>query len=546
MMLKRFGTAIPALVLACACAMRGGAALGGDGVSVLRVCADPGNMPFSNNRGEGFENKIAQAIADSLGAQVQYYFRPGIERGMTRTTLGADQCDVMLDLTADAEGVLSTSPLYRTTFVLASRTDRALDIKDLDDPRLKSLKVGVYQTSAIREALAEHGVQSNTVIHYLSHDADLVAADEPVSQMQQLVDGQLDVAAIWGPFAGYYQAKKHAAVTITPANLMDDEVPLQFDMTLAVRSQNRALRDRIEQALQQQRDKIRSILVEYGVPLVQCDTCLIAGDLPAHGAYTVAKRKPRYAADQPAVTIATLEQWLREGARVNDELNDAVIADDPLRVRYLVETRHADVNARDRQGYPPLHNAIRRMSYRLVEYLLAHQADVNGLDSDAWTPLMTAAWVDDGEVIRLLVAHHASLAAKNRNGMTALAIASQYGKDVAAVALVAAGCNVNQRIGSGYTPLMLAVAGQAGRSAKALIDHGADVNARNGGGVTALMIAAASNQDDMATLLIRSGADATSRDENGRTALSIARDKDSQAVIKVLETSAPGNGQNSG
>jgi hypothetical protein len=180
-----------------------GVALGAAPMTALRVCADPGNMPFSNSRGEGYEQKIAEVIAEALGTSVQYYYRPGIERGMTRSTLNSDNCDLMLDLPSDAEGVLSTAPLYRSTFALATRTDRNLDFKNLDDPRLKTLKVGVYQTSAIREALDEHDVRQNTVVHYLSHDADTNPEDEPVYQVQQVVDGTLDVAAVWGPFAGY-------------------------------------------------------------------------------------------------------------------------------------------------------------------------------------------------------------------------------------------------------------------------------------------------------------------------------------------------------
>ena len=508
-------------------------------LSVLRVCADPGNMPFSNQRGEGFENRIAHVIADALGASVQYYFRPGIERGMTRTTLGAEQCDVMLDLTPDAEGVMVTSSLYRSTFVLVTRKDRALDFKSLDDDRLKTLKVGVYQTSAIRDALAEHGVQNNTVVHYLSHDADLVAADEPVTQVQQVVDGQLDVAAIWGPFAGYFLTLKHAPLVLEPANVLEESVPLEFDMALAVRTQNRALRDQIDQVLRQQVDKIHAILVEFGVPLVNCDSCLIHGELPSHGPYAERKPKGALGPASPPVTIAMLEQWLQEGAKVSDELSNGVIADDLARVSYLIEKRHADVNARDLQGYPPLHHSIRRMSLEMANYLIAHKADVNRTDSDGWTPLMTAAWVNDGELIRLLAAHQAVLTTQNRQGLTALGIAAQYGKDVAVVALLAAGSHVDQRIGSDYTPLMLAVVGQSSRSTKALIDHGANVNARNSGGVTALMIAAASNQEDLAALLIQSGADTSATNENGQTALGIAQDKDSQAVIKLLAKPAP-------
>jgi quinoprotein dehydrogenase-associated probable ABC transporter substrate-binding protein len=535
-MSKAIRSALPVVLLAIS-----GVAMGADNLAALRVCADPGNMPISNNKGEGFENKIAQVIAESLGTGVQYYYRPGIERGLTRTTLDADECDLMLDMPADAERVMTTVPLYRTTFVLAYRNDRGFDFKNLDDPRLKTLKVGVYQTSSVREALAQHDVKSNTVVHYLSHDADLVANDQPVNQMEQVVNGQLDVAAIWGPFAGYYKTVKKAPLVVQPVNLMDDAVPMEFDMALAVRMRNRDLHDKVEAAMKKEKDKIHAILVDFGVPLVKCDTCLIDGDLPAHGPYAPAKPHP-VTADTQGVTIAQLDEWLKHGAKVNDEFNNAVIADDMVRVSYLLEKRHANINARDLQGYTPLLNAIRKTSLNMVKYLVAHKANVNGTDSDGWTPVMTAAWMDDGDLVKLLVANKADLKAKNPNGLTALAIASQYSKDVATVALVQSGSDVNQRIGSGYTPLMLAVAGHADQSAKALIDHGADVNAKNTGGVTALMIAAAANQADLAAMLIQSGADAAAQNENGKTALAIAKDKDSQAVIKLLEQSASNAG----
>src|SRR5437763_14606415 len=106
--------------------------------SALRVCADPGNMPFSNNRGEGIENKIAEVLARNLGTWVQYYYRPGIERGMTRTTLYAEECAVMFDMPVDSERVLVTTPLYRTTFVLASRSNRDNNVRHLDDPALET------------------------------------------------------------------------------------------------------------------------------------------------------------------------------------------------------------------------------------------------------------------------------------------------------------------------------------------------------------------------------------------------------------------------
>jgi quinoprotein dehydrogenase-associated probable ABC transporter substrate-binding protein len=504
--------------------------------AALRVCADPGNMPFSNDAREGLENKIAAVLAQALNTKLQYYFRPTIERGMTRTTLDADECDVMLDMPVDSERVLTTTAVYRTTFVLAYRNDRGIAIKNLDDPRLKKLKVGVYQTSAIREALAEHDVIGNTFIHYLSHDADLVPEDQPSYDVQEVLDGKLDIAATWGPFAGYYKAMKNAPLIIQPVNLMEDAVPMEFDMALAVRNSDHDLLAKLQQALIDQRDAIHAILTDFGVPLVKCDTCLISGDLPSHGPYKAETPLPQSADAKPAVSIATLNNWLAHGANVNVELNNAVIADDTVRVAYLLEKKHAAIDAQDLQGETPLHHALVRRSQLMIKLLLDHGASVTATDRDGWSPLMAAAWADDAASVKVLVAHKGDPNFAGPGNLTPLAIALEYGKDAAAVALVAAGADYTHPMGdAGYTPLMLAVAGHSQTAAQALITKGADVNATNAGGVTALMIAAADGQAALAELLVRSGANVAAQSERGDTALSIARAKGHLAVMKLLD-----------
>ena len=510
-------------------------AAGAERIGSLRVCADPGNMPFSNNRGEGIENKIAEVLARSLGTWVQYYYRPGIERGMTRTTLYADECDVMFDMPSDTERVLVTTPLYRTTFVLASRSDRGITIKNLDDPRLKTLKVGVYQTSAIREALTDHDVR-NLSIHYLSHDADLVAEDQPAYQVQQVLDGKIDIAAVWGPFAGYYRAMKHAPIALQPVNLMEDVVPLEFDMAVAVRTSDKDLQAQLERVLHAERDAIRSILTEFGVPLVRCDTCLVSGDLPSHGPYAPPQRAAQPVSRAPAVSVAQLNGWLAAGANVSVELNNAVLAGDKVRIAYLLDKKHAPIDAQDLQGATALQIAIRQKSEALVRYLLGRGAGVAVPDRDGWTPLMTAAWVNEGAIVTLLTKHHADPNAAGAGNLTPLGIALQGGKDAATVALIEAGADVNRPVGeAGYTPLMLAVARQSKIAAQVVLKRGADVNAHNQGGVTALMIAAAADQPELVALLVQAGANVAAQSETGETALSIARAKDYQAVMKLLE-----------
>jgi quinoprotein dehydrogenase-associated probable ABC transporter substrate-binding protein len=503
-----------------------------DGLAALRVCADPGNMPLSNNKGEGYENKIAAVLAKELDTTVENYFRPGIERGLTRSTLDAEQCDVMIDMPVDSDDVVMTGPLYRTTYVLAYRSDRAYDFKSLDDPRLKKLKIGVYETSAIRAALADHGVGS-VQIHYLSHDADLVPQNQPSYQVQQLIDGTLDVAAVWGPLAGYYKVVQHAPITLQPANTLDDS-PLQFEMAIAVRRNDRELAKRLDQAMHAQKDAIRAILTDYGVPLVQCDACLISGELPAHGPYAAPAPEPqqRRAAK---VSIAQLNEWLAHGADSTTELNNAVVADDQTRVAYLLEKKHASVTAIDLQGETPLHHAVLMASPAMVQFLIAHGADVNQRDRDGWTPIMTAAYLDKAEDVKILAAHGADLNAQSSQNLTALGVATQYGKNDAALALIELGADPAKAVGEGgYTPLMLATANHAEALVQALLKKGVDVNAKNSGGVTALMIAVANGRADMAELLMHAGANVNAQDERGDTAMSIARAKGDEKLIKLL------------
>jgi quinoprotein dehydrogenase-associated probable ABC transporter substrate-binding protein len=518
-----------------------GAALGGD-LRSLTVCADPGNMPLSNQKREGFENKIAQVIGDALGTGVQYYWRPSIERGLMRTTLSEGNCDLWMDMATDTEGAVLLTPLYRSTFVLAYRSDKGIDIKSFDDPALKKLRVGVFQVSAIREALSDHGVDSNTVIHYLSHNADLIQDNQPSYQVQQVVDGALDVAAAWGPMAGYYKTILHAPLILKPVNLMEDKVPLEFDMALAVPRGRLDIKTGVEKALADHKDEIRQILNDYGVPLVKCEECLISGDLPAHGPYAPSKPDVQTAAagaKARAARMADLKKWLAQGASPDEELYSAVTANDIDRVRYLL-THGAKVNSFDGDGNTPLINATRFGFSAVATYLAEHKADANLADHSGWTPLMYAAWDDDPGLVKMLLAHGANLLATESEGLTPLAIAAQNGKVKAAEALVAAGADVNAPVAKGgYSPLMLASISGSVPLATSLIAHGAKVDATNPGGLTALMIAAANDRAGVVELLLRSGADVDARSEDGRTALSIAQEANSNAgLIKLLQEAA--------
>jgi quinoprotein dehydrogenase-associated probable ABC transporter substrate-binding protein len=515
-----------------------------DEPKTLTVCADPGNMPLSNQKQEGFENKIAQVLGDAIGASLHYYWRPSIERGLMRTTLSAGNCDLWLDMADDTEGAVVTEPLYRSTFVLAYRQDRGYGtFKSLNDPRLQKLRIGVFQVSAARQALAQHGIMTNTVVHYLSHNADIVANNQPSYQVQEVIDGKLDIAAAWGPMAGYYKTVVKAPLVIQPMNTIDDTVPLEFNMSLAVPRGRPDLKAAIEHAMHDRAAEIKQILVSYGVPLVRCAECIVDGDLPSHGEYklpppeqdTASAEKIKAEAD---ARLAALKQALKQGAKPDDELDNAIVAADLQRVKYLLE-HGANVNVRFSDGHTPLTNATRFGFDDIAKWLVEHKADPNQVDISHWTPLMYAAWNNSADEVQMLATHGARLDLADDDGLGPLAIAAQNAKPKSAVALIAAGAEVDRPAGKGrYTPLMLAANAGSLEIVDLLLKHGAEVNARNDGGVTALMIVAAKNEPKIAARLIAAGADITATSQDGRTALKIAQANNSEEIVKLLQATA--------
>jgi quinoprotein dehydrogenase-associated probable ABC transporter substrate-binding protein len=522
-------------------------------LQTLNVCADPGNMPLSNIKQEGFQNKLATLLGDALGAKVTYSWRPFIERGLTRDTFGRDMCDVLFDMPTSYGSLLTTSPVYRTTYVLAYRNDNGLKLTGLDDPKLKDLKIGVFQTSGIREALAKRGIIDNVSLQVQSHDGDLVPEHQPYWIVQKVLDGELDVAAVWGPFAGWLKTMKDQPLTIQPVNLDDDRVPLEFDLSLGVRKTDAFLKYMLEFALEDKADEVAKILKAYGVPLVQCSKCIVPGDLPAHGSYTAVaqsdfKARPDLASPDQIVTKQKVENWLAEGADITQELSNAVIANDFDRVKFLV-SKGADVNKADNQGWTPLQSAARQRHDKMIALLIELGADVNVGEP---TPLVAAVMRDHVPSVKVLLEHGADVEKSGQDGFKPLPLAIAEDKYESAKTLMEAGAKVNEPSGDdGLTPLMIA-AGQTSPAegamflpgstrptdiARGLLDRGADVNAQSKSGATALMIAAAHNNPPMIGMLIEAGADPTVKNSLGQTAADVAErngNLEAQQAIKVL------------
>ena len=509
-------------------------------IEALRVCADPGNMPMSNDKGEGYANKIAKIIADGLGTHVTYFYRPYLNRGLTRQTFDNNECDILMDMTADDERMLTTIPVYKSTFVLAYRSDKGIDIKSLDDPKLlNDYKVGVFQHSAIRTVLQEHGIKrENTVVRTIAHDADLRPERQPHMDVQLMLDGKLDVAALWGPMAGWYKTIKKEPVTIVPVNLMDDKTPMEFALAIGMRKNAKDLKQKIEAVMLKEKDSIKKVFDDYGVPLVKCDECIVSGNLPTHGAYKPLVRKAIVPVQSDVATLpALIDEALKQGSSLNQELHNATIARDSTRIEYLLK-RGAKVDAKDTEGQTPLMVAAKGGDLSVINGLLEYKANPNARDNDGWTAAMYAVKSNEPKIFRLLGKYQADFNLTNKDGLTALAMAVHDNKANAAVAMLDNNANPDFAMGAAkYNALMIAVTKGNQTLAQTLLQYKANPNATNAGGVTPLMIAAHRNHDMIISLLLKAGAKVDVKDDEGKTALMIAKENDAKNAVIQLEKS---------
>jgi mxaJ protein len=239
--------------------------------ATLRVCADPNNLPFSNARGEGFENRLAELVARELGTKVTYTWFAQ-RRGFVRNTLNANKCDVIMGVPSSFEMALPTRAYYRSSYVFVSRRDRGIAIDSLDDPRLRKVRIGVqiigddYASSPPAHALANRGLVDNVVGYSVYGD---YARPDPTRRIIDAVaTGEVDLVAVWGPTAGYFAKQSDVPLTITRFTPEIDLpfLPFVFDISMAVRRGDTQLRDRLDTVIEQRRPEIDALLRAYGVP----------------------------------------------------------------------------------------------------------------------------------------------------------------------------------------------------------------------------------------------------------------------------------------
>lgn len=252
------------VVLSCAAAVASHA-------STLRVCADPNNLPYSNQQRQGFENQIAELIAKDMGLEVEYFWFPQREK-FFKKTLNGHVCDVVMGVPIGLEEAATTRPYYRSTYVFITRRASHLDISSVDDPRLRKIKIGVQILGDQNDnlppvnALISRGIVKNLVGYSIF--GNLNEQDPPADVIRALEHGEVDLAVVWGPLGGYFSRKSPVPLQITP--VADDrrhpDIPFHFDIAIGVRANDTDLKETLNRELDRRRPEIERILRAYGIP----------------------------------------------------------------------------------------------------------------------------------------------------------------------------------------------------------------------------------------------------------------------------------------
>lgn len=242
-------------------------------VRKLRVCADPNNLPFSNQRREGFENKIADLLAHELNAEVEYTWWAQ-RRGFFRNTLKAGRCDVVIGVPSSFEMALTSAPYYRSSYVFVTRKDSGIKIASFDDSALRRVKIGVQvigddgANAPPAHALASRGIVRN-VRGYTVY-GDYTDNSPPARIIEAVARREIDVAIAWGPLAGYFARRQPVPLEIIPVSPQIDLpfLPFVYDISLGVRHGDTALKKELESALEHRRAEVDHILNDYDVPRI--------------------------------------------------------------------------------------------------------------------------------------------------------------------------------------------------------------------------------------------------------------------------------------
>lgn len=229
----------------------------------LRVCADGNNLPFTDREEAGFENRIAQMMADDLGKPLTYVWAPQI-MGFVRNTLELRVCDVIIGVAAGYDFVQGSRDYYRSVYSLVVPADSDLQVASLDDPALENRRIGVVVDTPPMLPLHRAGAR----IEGYPLQVDTRVRTPVKDAVEDVVDGVTDGAVLWGPIAGYYAARQQPALRVIP--LVDDttDAQLAYRITMGVRHGEPQWKDWINDFIARRQQDIDAVLAEYHVPLL--------------------------------------------------------------------------------------------------------------------------------------------------------------------------------------------------------------------------------------------------------------------------------------
>lgn len=236
---------------------------------VLRVCGDPGNMPFSERKEDGFENKIAAIVADELKVKVRYYWLTQ-GPGFVRNTLGTGLCDLIIGSAAGGELVQHTNPYYRSAYSLVSRKGELDGVKRLDDPRLKDKVIGVIGGTPPVNRMGEVGLIGKMKA-YAPYQLDPARKHQTIAAeaVADIAEKKTDAAILWGPAAGWLAKQSGVPMEVVPLLEEPDRPPLTFRIAMGVRMEENDWKRSLNTILRKRRADIEKVLRDYEVPLLE-------------------------------------------------------------------------------------------------------------------------------------------------------------------------------------------------------------------------------------------------------------------------------------
>ncbi|MGJ5086491.1 substrate-binding domain-containing protein [Bradyrhizobium sp. HKCCYLRH1065] len=246
---------------------------------VLRVCADPRNLPFSNEKGDGFENKLAELFAAKLQKKVDYTFFPQAT-GFVRMTLGSHRCDVIMGFPQGDDLVQSTSPYYRTAYAIVTKPGSDLaDVTTLEDAKLKGKHIGIVAGTPPATNMALAGLMPTAKPYPLMIDTRVDSSAE--AMINDLKSGEIDAGVLWGPMAGYYAKQANPQLHVTPLVKETSGPKLIYRIAMGVRGADQNWRRQLNKLIQENQGEINKILLDFGVPLLDESNHLITAEAAA-------------------------------------------------------------------------------------------------------------------------------------------------------------------------------------------------------------------------------------------------------------------------